>query len=170
VISDSHDNLKGLRWAFNRINAMGIDKVIHLGDIISPFVPLRIREYYPGDMWAIKGNNDGDIRRLSRNFESVGFHFLTEEKAFLSIGERGIVIMHEPSLLEELASSGDFNLILYGHLHEYSLRKVRECVILNPGELYGYISGTVSFAVVDLESMEVEFHKAEVSEVERVAL
>jgi predicted phosphodiesterase len=48
VISDSHDNLKGLKWAFETINSLGIENVIHLGDVISPFVPMRIAEIYRG--------------------------------------------------------------------------------------------------------------------------
>jgi len=170
VISDSHDNLKGLKWAFGEINRMGIDKIVHLGDIISPFVPLRIREMYDGDLWAITGNNDGDHVRLTQNFKKVGFHLFTEEQAFIVLGDRNIVLMHEPRLLDEFAASGDFDFVLYGHTHEMKLRKVRDALILNPGEIYGYITGTVSFAVVDLESLEVEFFKTEVSEVERIPL
>lgn len=170
VVSDSHDNLKGLKWAFGKMAEMGIDKVLHLGDIISPFVPLRIRDMYGGDLWAITGNNDGDLVRLEANFKKVGFHIFTEEQAFITLGDRNIVFMHEPRLLDELALSGEFDLVLYGHTHERNVKRVRDALIINPGELYGYISGKVSFAVIDLNSLEVDFHEAEVSEVERIAL
>ncbi len=170
IVSDSHDNLKGLKWAFTELQSMGVDKVLHLGDIISPFVPLRVREFYDGDLWAITGNNDGDHIHLSRNFEKAGFHLFTEEQAFVVLGGKNIVMMHEPRLLDEFAASGEFDLVLYGHTHERNLRKVRNALIINPGELYGYISGTVSFAVVDLEEMKVDFYEKEVSEVERIPL
>ena len=170
VISDSHDNLKGLKWVFGRINSLGIDKVIHLGDIISPFVPLRIREVYSGDMWAVLGNNDGDRVRLSENFKRAGFYLLEGEQGFLELGGRSIVVMHEPRIVDELAQSGEFNLVLYGHTHRRTLRNVRDNLVLNPGEVYGYITGEVSFAVVELESLSVEFYSTEVSEVERLPL
>ncbi len=98
VISDSHDNLKGIRWAFERINSLGIDTVIHLGDVISPFVPLKIAEIYRGKMWVVFGNNDGDYLKLTQNFRKFGWLASNESPTFLEIGSKNIIMMHEPLL------------------------------------------------------------------------
>ena len=170
VISDSHDNLKGLKWAFETINSLGIDRVIHLGDIISPFVPTRIAEMYKGNLWAVLGNNDGDHLRLSQNFKKFGWFVSRSSPIFLEIGGKNFVLMHEPFIVEKLAETKNFDFVLYGHLHKVDIRRMGTCVILNPGEIYGYISGKCSFAVIDLESLEVKLYEKEVEEVERIKL
>ncbi|NPB03454.1 MAG: metallophosphoesterase [Thermotogae bacterium] len=170
VISDSHDNLKGLKWAFEKLKSMDVENVVHLGDIISPFVLKHVRANYEGRIWVILGNNDGDVIRLQQVAKEMSFCLFTEEQAFLELNGRSIVLMHEPRLLREFAQSGDFDLVLYGHTHEMDLQKVRNSLILNPGEIYGYINGKVSFAVVDLETLEVKFYEEEVSKVETIAL
>ncbi len=170
VISDSHDNLKGLKWAFETINALGIQNVIHLGDVISPFVPTRIAEIYNGNMWFVLGNNDGDHIKLSQNIKKFGWFVSRSSPIFLEIGGKNFVLMHEPFIVEKLAETKNFDFVLYGHLHKVDIRKVGSCVILNPGEIYGYISGKCSFAIIDLESGNVEFHEREVEEVEKIKL
>jgi len=90
VISDSHDNLKGLKWAFETINSLGIENVIHLGDVISPFVPMRIAEIYRGNLWVVLGNNDGDHIKLSQNFRKFGWFVSRSSPISLEIGGKSL--------------------------------------------------------------------------------
>jgi len=170
VISDSHDNLKGLKWAFETINSLGIENVIHLGDVISPFVPMRIADIYRGNLWVVLGNNDGDHIKLSQNFRKFGWFVSRSSPISLEIGGKSLVLMHEPFIVERLAETKNFDFVLYGHLHKVDVRKLGNCIILNPGEIYGYISGKCSFAVIDLESSDVKIYEKEVEEVERIRL
>ncbi|MEO0139515.1 MAG: metallophosphoesterase [candidate division WOR-3 bacterium] len=170
IMSDSHDNLKGLKWAFEIINELGIENVIHLGDVISPFVPLRIGEMYKGNLWVVFGNNDGDYLKLAQNFRKFGWFISSESPTFLEIEGKDFVLMHEPVFVDKLAETGDFNFILYGHLHKIDIRRVRNTLIINPGEIYGYISGKCSFVVLDTESLDVKVYEKEVGEVERIGL
>ena len=53
-----------------------------------------------------------------------------------------------------MAASGSHDLIVYGHTHQIDLRE-RPCVVLNPGEAGGWLTGRCTAALVDLESMKV---------------
>ncbi len=170
IISDSHDNLKGLRWAFDKINSLGIDKVIHLGDVISPFVPVRIGEIYKGELWVVFGNNDGDYLKLSQNFRKFGWYVSSESPTFLELNDRNIIMMHEPVLIDKLAETREFDVILYGHLHKVDIRKVGKTVIINPGEIYGYLFGKCSFVVLDLQTLETQVFEESVENVEKIKI
>ncbi len=156
VISDTHDNKTAIQEAFKQIEEMGITLTLHLGDIISPFVSDFIREVYTGDLKIIIGNNDGEKFYLKKKFEANGFEFYELKPVILEIQGRKIIMMHEPIAVESLARSGDFDIILYGHLHKIDNRKIGETLILNPGEACGYLTGKRTFAVLDLDSLKAE--------------
>ena len=65
-------------------------------------------------------------------------------------------MVHYPELAEPLAGSGEFDLVVFGHSHEVAERRVGETLLLNPGEVCGWLTGRATVAVVDLEGMTVE--------------
>ena len=71
-----------------------------------------------------------------------------------------ILLMHEPVLLEPLARSGEYDLIVYGHLHQAESRREEETLILNPGECCGWSSGRGQVVTLDLalKPLEPVFH------------
>jgi putative phosphoesterase len=59
--------------------------------------------------------------------------------------------------IEALGKSGDFDIILTGHTHFLSSKKLDSgSLVINPGELCGYLTDKATFAIVDTESMESE--------------
>ncbi len=156
VISDTHDNKTAIKEAFRIIESRGINLTLHLGDIISPFVSDFIREVYTGKLIAILGNNDGEKFFLKKKFESNGFELKELKPVKIELEGRKIILMHEPIEVDSLARSGDFDVILYGHLHKIDNRKIGNTLILNPGEACGYLTGKRTFAILDLKILEAE--------------
>jgi len=58
--------------------------------------------------------------------------------------------------VEALAVSDRWDAVLYGHTHRIDLRRVGQTLVLNPGEVYGALTGRSTFAVLDLDRMEAE--------------
>ncbi len=159
VISDSHDRLENIRRFVETARREGVEAVIHAGDIISPFA---LRELRGLRVYAVYGNNDGEKLLLSRVAAEMGF-VISEPPLFLSLGGREIAVVHGAStpadtarLAEALARSGMFHVVVYGHTHQLDVRKVRETLVVNPGTLSGYLAGRATFAIVNLETLEVE--------------
>ncbi len=154
VISDTHDHLPAVREAFQRIQALGIQQTLHLGDVIAPFVIRFVREVYSGNLLAVYGNNDGERLFLRDTFQKHGAE-IRVEPVVLELHGRRIHMTHEPFAPEALAQS--FDVVLYGHTHEVRLEKLPNGhLILNPGEACGYLTGRRTFAVLDLERLEAE--------------
>ena len=156
VISDTHDNKEAIEKAFRLIENKGIKLTLHLGDIISPFVSDFIKSVYSGKLISILGNNDGEKFFLKKKFELNGFELEELKPVEIELDGKKIIMMHEPIEVDSLAKSGDFDVILYGHLHRIDNRKVGKTLILNPGEACGYLTGKKTFAILDLDEMKAE--------------
>jgi putative phosphoesterase len=165
VISDSHDNLELLKRALREVVSRGVQLVFHLGDFISPFTVKLMKELL-GDIpvIGIKGNNDGDVYQLLRLFTQYNWT-LKVEPSIINVGGRKILLVHGYGGIEETTrlvnawtTSLDVDVVLYGHTHNVDLRRMGEKLILNPGEVCGYITGKSSYAVLDLNKLEAEVY------------
>ena len=157
VISDTHDNIPAVIESFKYFEKNKIKMVLHLGDIISPFVIRFIRKVYTGELKAIFGNNDGEKLFLMEMFKQHNAE-VTVGPRIIQLAKRRIFMSHEPISPETLAK--DYNLVLYGHLHETHSKRFTNSLILNPGEACGYLSNKRTLAVVDLVTLDfkiVEF-------------
>jgi len=153
VISDTHDNRDKSRKAVEIFNQKGVDLVLHAGDFISPF---NCKDFSPlkAKFIGVFGNNDGDQIALKEKFAPIGKIF-SEAHRFEYLGKR-FILMHQPILVEPLARSREFDVIVYGHTHSVDLRRIEGTLLLNPGECGGWLHGRSTVAVLNLETMEVE--------------
>ena len=148
VLSDSHDNLEKIERAVELFNDKKVAKVIHGGDLISPFTS-RIFKKLNVPLQAIFGNNDGEILGLKNIFN------IQIQPLKLELDARKIIVIHEPVYLKELEKSSEFDVIIYGHTHKVDVKKGKN-LILNPGETCGYLTGRATAAILDLAKLDVE--------------
>ena len=164
VVSDSHDRVDNLRKFAELARREGLDTVVHAGDIVSPFA---LRELKGFKLYGVFGNNDGEKLLLSRVAAELGAT-LVEQPLFATIGGYEVAVIHGASttewtlkLVEALARSGLFRAVIYGHTHRLDVRKLDRTLIVNPGPLSGYLADKGTFAIVDLEALEVEVVEVE---------
>jgi putative phosphoesterase len=151
IISDTHDHLDNLKKAIEIFNIRNVEHIIHAGDFTSPFT-WRIIKHFSGGFTGIFGNNDGERVLLKKLYQD---RIYTQPYKF-NLHGRKIVIMHEPDVIDALAESGHFDLVVYGHTHEPEIRKVKDALIINPGEICGWLYGKPTAAIVNLEIMDAE--------------
>jgi len=165
VMSDSHDNMFNVEVAFKIFQDHGVDAVIHLGDIISPFIVKKIARLAWNDLmvYAVFGNNDGDKVLLNKLFSENNWSIAEGPRLFEFNGRRILAlhgyngIEYTKKIVYSIASSTKIDLILYGHTHERDYHIINNTIIVNPGETYGYLTGNPSIAIIDLEKLKVEF-------------
>lgn len=155
VLSDTHDNIWKLERALLQMGEASL--LIHCGDLCSPFVVNRIGEFSDGrPVHIVWGNNEGDIRLICQvvsEYPNIQLH-----GAFAEIEVEGIKIAvnHYPEIARLLATSGQYQLVCYGHDHTAHTEVKDDCIILNPGELMG-LYGKTTFAFFDILTRKVEF-------------
>ncbi|MFH1007276.1 MAG: metallophosphoesterase [Candidatus Latescibacterota bacterium] len=152
IISDTHDHRPAIARGVTLFNQRGVGLVLHAGDMVAPFTAKDFGKL-DSPFIGVFGNNDGERVGLRKAFREIGeIHpgvhtFLHEGKKF--------ALMHEPSSLEVLIHSGDFDVTVYGHTHGVDVREGTTLVV-NPGEACGWLSGRCTVAILDLERTEVE--------------
>ncbi len=150
VMSDTHDDIEQTKKAVSRFNREGVEQVLHAGDFVSPFM-IDTLKGLEAPLTGVFGNNDGDRHLLGR--KSAGLPSMKIEGTFARIDAGGmrIALLHgnDRELLETLATCGSLDLLVYGHTHRPEVRKAGTLLIVNPGEVYGHLTGRSTVALVD---------------------
>jgi putative phosphoesterase len=153
VLSDIHDHLPNLRAALGQIAAQTdgagqpVAALICGGDLNSPFVVGELANGFAGPVTVVFGNNDGDRFRIMANAASTTNVTISGETAVLTFDERRVFVHHFNDVGAIVAGSGLFDLVCYGHNHEYVLRRGEQggsptgTIELNPGAIMGWRPG-----------------------------
>lgn len=150
IFSDSHDNLPNIALAVEKAKRAGAEFIIHAGDFVAPFSLKALMDC--GIEWkGVFGNNDGERKGLAAKSNNR----IVEQPLSINLSGKNIVVVHEPeNIKEEFFSSND--IIIYGHTHQIDVREEDGALIVNPGEVCGYLTGRPSFALIDLNSLDAE--------------
>ena len=107
---------------------------------------------FPGPLYAIFGNNDGEKKGLRGIFPGI-----KDGPHVFEIGGRKLGCAHS---VEEIPAEyrKTCDGIFYGHSHARVLipKDAARPLELNPGECCGYLTGRPSCALLDLETMQAE--------------
>ncbi|WP_338038017.1 metallophosphoesterase [Methanobacterium spitsbergense] len=152
-MSDSHDNLDAIRKAVKIFNKEEIDVVIHAGDLISPFTALEFRKLDP-ELVAIYGNNDGEKEGLKAAYEEI---CILEDFKEISVEGWKFSIIHgsNQAIVDSLAKCGKYDVVIRGHTHKMEILN-GETMIINPGEVCGYVSGQKTVVLLDTDDLSFE--------------
>jgi putative phosphoesterase len=151
IISDTHDHMDNIRKALKIFKGKNVKVILHAGDFVSPFT-WRLFKDFEGEFYGVFGNNDGDRVLLKKMYGERIQNQIRE----LEIENKKIALMHEPQMIESIAISGKFDLIVYGHMHEVDIRKINNTLIINPGEACGWLYGKATLILLDLENLKPE--------------
>ena len=153
IMSDSHDNMDAIKKAVKAFNEAKVDLVIHAGDMISPFTVKEI-EKLNCDFKAVFGNNDGERDGLRRFFKGICHHADFKE---LEIVGKKFVVIHgtNEDLVDALVKSGKYDVVIRGHTHNLEINKGK-CMMINPGETCGYLSGKQTVLLLDPDNLNYE--------------
>ncbi len=155
ILSDTHDHFWNAKKAFAQIVNYGISTVIHCGDLISPFM-LEELEEFPVHMHLIVGNNTGDQLLLAKKcMERKDQVTLHGWHGYLEIENRKIAWVHDPFWGKTLAQQGIYDLVCFGHTHRWYLEKIKNTLLLNPGEILGR-KEPPGWALLDLKDMNIK--------------
>jgi len=163
IMSDTHDHLPLVDKAVKKFIDEKVDLVLHAGDYVSPFVIPHFKPFN-GRFIGVFGNNDGDHEFLKRRFAEFGLE-IRGYFAEIVIDNVRIALLHggEPGgppgaseLLKSLISSECYDVIVHGHVHEAKAYKKGKTLIINPGEVCGYLTEKPTIAVLNTNTMNVK--------------
>lgn len=153
IISDIHDHRLKLRAALHMLQEA--DEMICCGDLCSPFIMKDLGNGFARNIHIVFGNNDGDHFRLTKTageFPQIQLH---GEVAELQLGGKRFAVSHFDNIGRMLATSEVYDVVCYGHNHQFEVAHDGNTLKINPGEIMGELTGTSSFVIYDTESGEV---------------
>ncbi len=158
IISDTHDDLGGIRKAIQFFNSGDIDLVLHAGDIISPFTVKEFKKLNC-KFAGVFGNNDGERRGLNEKLSEIGAKF--NDILELEHGGVRICVYHGTyeTIVNALANCNIYDVVIRGHTHTANITGKDKTLLINPGEVCGYLTGEKTVATLDIKKMKADIHK-----------
>lgn len=153
ILGDTHDHLPNIQRAVERLKGEDLDLCLHTGDYIAPFV-IPVLAGLGVRIVGVFGNNDGDRELLGSRCRDAGG--IEIRGNFAELEEAGIRIAllhgHEKTLLADLIESELFDLVVHGHTHQAGITRKGRTLVVNPGEICGYLTGNPTCAIFDTEA------------------
>lgn len=152
VVSDTHGNVSNTLQAVRRLGEFDIAAVLHCGDIgSSSIVPL----FAAWPTHFVFGNVDGDEVSLRHAIREAD-QSCHDRFADLELHGRRIALLHSDDArrFQAVTEADEYDLVCYGHSHQYEQHRQGKTLILNPGALHR--ANPHTFAIVDLEAMTAE--------------
>ena len=157
IMSDTHDNIWNLEDALDIIREKKAEMIIHCGDFVSPFM-LEQLDTAGIPVYGVLGNNDGSQYLLTKTALTITEHLtLFDLIGHVDADGFKICFTHQEEVAEGLAATGKYDLVCFGHSHQYKLEKREKTLFLNPGEIMGK-NGEPGFCIVDTKSKKVTQH------------
>jgi len=123
VLSDTHKKSELQVDAIELLKSQNANYLLHLGDFeIEKNLEILHNANLP--YRAVLGNNDSSLRGLQNRYN------IAIEPYYLEIRDLRIKMMHLPYYL-----TPDSDIVLFGHLHQFSVEYNNRTLFLNPGEV-----------------------------------
>lgn len=150
ILSDIHDQVSQLKKALKLLKEA--DVLLCCGDLCSPFIIKALGEGFSKPIHVVFGNNDGDLFRITQNSQAYPQIELHGELAQLEFEGVRFGMQHFDNIARLIAASGKFDVMCFGHNHQFEISKSGSCQLINPGEIYGGLSGYSTAVIFDTSS------------------
>lgn len=154
IIADIHDHISNLDKALQALK--NVDAIMCCGDLCSPFIVKQLGEGFPKDIHVVFGNNDADLFRITKNAGQFSNIKLYGEYCELDLGGKKIAVNHFDNIGRSIARSNEYDLVCFGHNHQFEISRSGGTLIINPGEIMGELSGESTCAIYDSDTDEAE--------------
>jgi uncharacterized protein len=155
LMADSHDRLPAMAELVKQMQARGAGFILHAGDFCAPFA---LQPFFDAQVpvGGVFGRNDGDQEGLrAKAAHAMGIELFESPHSFDLNGTR-MLIVHDIGEVNERSIEGHA-VIVHGCTHERSEQRRGSALIINPGEACGWLTGRPSAAVLDLDTLSVEW-------------
>jgi putative phosphoesterase len=136
----------------------GASIIMHAGDYCAPFSLTAFQEANI-PLLGVFGRNDGDPEGLSAfaSAQGVGMELYESPHSF-EVGGQQILLVHDIGEVNQ-RSIEQHAFVIHGHTHQVEIETRGKTLLVNPGEACGWLHGTCTGALLDLETKNVEIIK-----------
>ncbi|HZS57154.1 MAG TPA: metallophosphoesterase family protein [Bryobacteraceae bacterium] len=134
ILSDIHDNLWNLAAVMPVMRTA--DVLLCCGDLCSPFVVDELGKFN-GSINIVFGNNDADLYRITAKALKKPNCQVHGELYQATLDGKRIAMNHFDYLARPMSKSGDYDVVCFGHNHEFEISRQHTTLLINPGPIMG---------------------------------
>jgi putative phosphoesterase len=154
LLADTHDRVPAVTELLASMREKGVTLVMHAGDYCSPFALEPFNESNMA-LLGIFGRNDGDHEGLRAvAARGMGMELYESPHSFDVQGKR-ILLVHDLGEVNR-RSIDSHNFVVSGFTHVQETIARADTLLVNPGEACGWLHGSCTGAILDLDTREVE--------------
>ncbi len=163
IISDSHDHLENLKLTLTWFRDHDVEQIIHCGDL-THWASLceAWPENYSAPIHLVAGNGDfpNEFATLPPDAQPRLIYHGARGDLHLDQSPQGpcIAFCHTPASAKDLARSGCYSIVFYGHTHRPWIEKINSAFLINPGNLCGR-RHEASFALYDSATKRLDLKR-----------
>jgi putative phosphoesterase len=151
ITSDIHNNEVNLGKVLRYCAKQKIDMLICCGDLASKEVLDFLSDNFSGTVYYTFGNADYDELIRLDSLEKYRNIFLYKSFGEIKLDKKKIAFSHFPRRAQQLAKTGKYSFVFYGHTHKPWEEMFGNCKMLNPGNVAGEIY-LPTFAIWDTKN------------------
>jgi putative phosphoesterase len=164
ILSDIHDHVWNLKKALSMPELQHTDALLFCGDLCAPFIIHLLGQGYPNPIHLVLGNNDGDVAAIINNLKPYPQMQLHGEYFRGDFNGKTLAMNHYPDKAMQLAETGIYDMVCYGHNHTLTQERTGPTLLLNPGPIMGFHGGRLeevpaTFMVFDTRKMVAAVHR-----------
>jgi uncharacterized protein len=152
--ADSHDNWNQLEKAVAYGNEALCDLFLHAGDFISP-PGIDVLANFKGHVHIVWGNNEGEKVGMLERIRAHSHITHHGDSMDVTFDTCRFYMNHYPAIGENAARASKYDVVVYGHTHLYHEEHIGATLLINPGELQGYRTGTSTAILFDTDRRTV---------------
>lgn len=157
LMADTHDRLPAVEELVKRLVDGGASLIMHAGDYCSPF---SLAPFHAANvpLLGVFGRNDGDPEGLTAYAAQGMGTELYESPHSFEVGGHQFLIVHDIGEVSQ-HSIEQHQFVVHGFTHQVEMKTRGNTLLVNPGEACGWLYGSCTAALLDLETKEVEILK-----------
>lgn len=157
LMADSHDRVPAVADLVRRMINAGAGMILHAGDYCSPF---SLQPFFDAaiPVAGVFGRNDGDHEGLQAHAaQGMGIE-LFESPHSVQVDRHRILLVHDLGEVHQRSLEAH-RFVVHGCSHHVGMKTRGETLLVNPGEACGWLYGSCTGAILDLETRAVEILK-----------
>ena len=150
IVSDTHGHLPGTRDAVRMLEGLGVEAVLHCGDIGTPDV-VDCFAAWPTHFVFGNCDYDRDVLRAAMHANRQTCH---DEFGQIELHGRNVALLHghDQRRMQQVTRDAELDLVCSGHTHVAMVDRAGGTLLVNPGAIYRANPHTI--AVVELATLE----------------